>query len=133
MNLENAHVLLTGASGGLGSATARALIARGAVPILSGRNPRRLQQLADSAGVSARQLSALLAQQGTSFYQLLHEERIALARQLLSDPAEQRSSVEAIGLEVGYRSRSTFYEAFRKATGMSPAEFRRLQAPENRG
>ena len=29
MNLENAHVLLTGASGGLGSATARALIARG--------------------------------------------------------------------------------------------------------
>ena len=90
-----------------------------------------LQQLADSVGVNARQLSALLAQQGTSFYQLLHEERIALARQLLRDPAEQRSSVEAIGLEVGYRSRSTFYEAFRKATGMSPAEFRRRQGAES--
>ncbi|MCB1608146.1 MAG: SDR family oxidoreductase [Xanthomonadales bacterium] len=61
MNLENAHVLLTGASGGLGSATARALIARGAVPILSGRNQRRLQQLADSLASAGQRPEILVA------------------------------------------------------------------------
>jgi len=84
-----------------------------------------LQRLADSLGLSTRRLSTMLAQHGTSFYELLHAQRVAAAKQLLRDPSERRTSVEAVGLMIGYRSRSTFYESFRKATGQSPAEYRR--------
>lgn len=84
-----------------------------------------LQHLADALGLSPRRLSALLTQHGSSFYELLHAQRVAAAQKLLADPQEQRTSIEAIGLMVGYRSRSTFYDAFGKATGQSPAEYRR--------
>ena len=83
-----------------------------------------LRRLAASMGVSARRLSSLLNEHGLSFYELLHEFRVRSAKALLLDPAEKRTSIEAIGLMVGYRSRSTFYEAFRKATDKTPAAYR---------
>lgn len=46
--LKNARVLLTGASGGLGSALARALAARGARLLLTGRSMDRLREVARS-------------------------------------------------------------------------------------
>src|SRR5215217_4122283 len=49
-DLESAHVLVLGATGGLGSAIARRLVASGARVTLSGRHPDRLQALADELG-----------------------------------------------------------------------------------
>jgi AraC-like DNA-binding protein len=34
--------------------------------------------------------------------------------------------IEAVALRIGYRSRKNFYSAFRKVTGLTPTEFRRL-------
>src|SRR3954449_8464719 len=50
MNLSGARVLLTGATGGLGQAIARALHARGAVLTLTGRRVDVLEPLADEVG-----------------------------------------------------------------------------------
>jgi len=50
MNLGGRSVLLTGASGGIGAAAARALAARGATVIVSGRRAEQLEALAGEIG-----------------------------------------------------------------------------------
>jgi short-subunit dehydrogenase len=48
MMLTEARVLLTGAAGGIGAASAHALLAAGASVLLAGRDPTRLHELAES-------------------------------------------------------------------------------------
>jgi NADP-dependent 3-hydroxy acid dehydrogenase YdfG len=50
MELQGARVLLTGATGGLGEAIARALAGKGAHLVLSGRRPEPLSALAGELG-----------------------------------------------------------------------------------
>jgi short subunit dehydrogenase-like uncharacterized protein len=48
--VSNGRIVLFGATGYTGQLTARALVARGAHPILAARSPQRLEQLADELG-----------------------------------------------------------------------------------
>ncbi len=62
MDLRNAHVLLTGASGGIGAALVSALAARGARLILTGRRSDILEEMAE--GVGGQSITADLTQPG---------------------------------------------------------------------
>ena len=53
MKLENARILLTGATGGLGRELARQLAASGAAVLLAGRDAARLEALRASLGARA--------------------------------------------------------------------------------
>ena len=84
-----------------------------------------LDDLAAALGIPGRDLSKLISvSSGGNFYQFINGYRVNEARRLLGDPAERRTSVEAIGLMSGFRSRSTFYDAFRRETGQTPAQYR---------
>lgn len=74
--------------------------------------------------------SALRTVHGETFREWLVRRRVAEAERLLCDPEESRTSVEAIGLLAGFRSRSAFYQAFRALKGVSPAAFREQSRPE---
>ncbi len=82
-----------------------------------------LTTLAEEVDLTGHQLSELLNQhRGESFSNYLRRYRIEAAKtQLLAEP---NASVLAIGMEVGFRSQSTFYAAFKAETGLSPGVFR---------
>jgi AraC-like DNA-binding protein len=87
-----------------------------------------LESLAAAAGMSPRRLSEVINEAtGSGFYEYVNGHRVTAARRLLKDAAERRTSIEAIGLMVGFRSRSTFYEAFKRETGQTPAAWRKAR------
>lgn len=84
-----------------------------------------VQKAADDVGTSGAKLSqAVQLVYGRGFPEYVQELRILEAKRLLSDPKEVRTSMEAIGMLSGFGSRSAFYQAFRRQTGMTPAAFR---------
>lgn len=84
--------------------------------------------LAQRAGLTAHQLSQLLNQhRSTTFRDYVNRFRIADACELLRDPANDRLTVDALAETSGFSSRSTFYAAFRKETGVTPSGYVRAQ------
>jgi AraC-like DNA-binding protein len=81
--------------------------------------------LAARLGTHANAVSRALSRAGgTSFYEFVNGHRVDAAIRLLTDPVESRVKVEALGLQAGFKARSTFYKSFRERTGMTPTEFR---------
>jgi AraC-like DNA-binding protein len=83
--------------------------------------PPNQQQIAEALHVSNRTLQRKLKEEGTSFMDLLQDTRLQLARKYLRQP--NRSVVETSYL-LGFSEPSTFSRAFKRWTGMAPAEFR---------
>ena len=82
--------------------------------------------LANKIGISESYLSQLINQEtGKSVIQFVNAYRVELAKKLLRNQVFDKYSVEAIGLESGFKSKSTFYETFKMHTQMSPGAFRK--------
>jgi len=83
----------------------------------------KLNDVAKELSISTHRLSQLLNDNlGKSFAQYINEYRIAEAKTLISKKIEY--TLEAIGYEAGFSSRSAFYSTFKKLTGITPAAFR---------
>lgn len=73
-------------------------------------------------------LSQIINQEiNSSVIQFVNEYRIEEAKKLLHNPVFNKYSVEAIGLEAGFKSKSAFYDVFKTSLGMSPGAYRKLQ------
>jgi AraC-like DNA-binding protein len=77
--------------------------------------------LARALKMSVRTLRRRLATDGTGYRELREEAILHHARRLLS---ETDASVEAVGRTLGYGYAANFARSFRRATGMSPAQWR---------
>lgn len=62
-----------------------------------------------------------------SFFDFLNGYRIEEAKRLLRQPNRCGNSVLDVAFAAGFNSTSTFYAAFKKANGQTPAEYRRAQ------
>jgi AraC-like DNA-binding protein len=83
-----------------------------------------LRDLADELAITPHQLSQLLNDRlNTNFNTFVNQYRIRDAKEMLLSQPEK--TVLAISLEVGFNSKSAFYEAFARFTGMSPQNFRK--------
>ena len=88
------------------------------------RNPLlKLSDLASKLHILPHTLSQLLNENmEKSFSQFLNEYRIKEACELIKENDNRK--LETIGYDVGYNSKSTFYAAFKKITGTTPAKFK---------
>jgi AraC-like DNA-binding protein len=81
-----------------------------------------LQKLSRHVGALPNQISQTLNEQiGSTFFDYIAYHRIEAAKPLIVESLE---STLAISLDVGFNSRSTFYKAFKRETGMTPKAYR---------
>lgn len=84
----------------------------------------KLEDLAQTMELSKHQLSRLLNEcYPYGFSQFVKEYRVAEAKYLIEHHPEW--SLDGVGYEAGFSSRSSFFEAFKKVESMTPAMFRK--------
>lgn len=85
-----------------------------------------LPNLASAAGVTPHQVSQVLnGQLGQNFFTFINNYRINFAKELMADPDKGHLAIADLALEVGFKSKSSFYDAFKKATSVTPAQYRK--------
>lgn len=87
-----------------------------------------LQNLSRLLDIPANYLSQIINEEfSQNFPDFINNHRIRDARELLQDPRNNHLSILGIAYEVGFNSKSAFYNAFKKHTGMSPSAFLKSQ------
>lgn len=82
-------------------------------------------ELSRKLGMSERTLQRRLREEGTSFAEILDGVRQELSALYLSEPGVAAYEVAFL---LGYSEPSAFYRAFRRWTGMTPREYRRIRS-----
>jgi AraC-like DNA-binding protein len=88
-------------------------------------------QLARRFGMQPRELSQLVNQGfNQNFFEFIGHYRIEEAKSMLAEPGNPRSILDVM-YEAGFNSKSVFNTAFKKATGLTPSQYRNkpLKAP----
>lgn len=84
----------------------------------------KLQKLASQIHISTHKLSQLLNDNlGKSFASFINDYRIEESKRLLKE--NHNLTLEAIGFEAGFSSKSSFYGTFKKVVGKTPSEFQK--------
>lgn len=85
-----------------------------------------LPQLAEAAGLTSHQASQVLnGQMKQNFFSFVNNYRIDLAKRMLLDPDHRAMPIVDLAIEVGFKSKSSFYDAFKRTTDMTPTQFKR--------
>ncbi len=81
-----------------------------------------LADVAGSLNTNTAYVSRIINEKhGINFASYLNELRIKEARHLLSETKYRNISIEGIAMSVGFNSKSSFYSAFKKFTGVTPS------------
>lgn len=88
-----------------------------------------IQKLADKLSIPAPHLSQTINERlGKSFPDFINSYRVEEAKKKLLDPAFKHLSVLGIAEEVGFNSKSSFNDVFKRHVKMTPTEFRKSVA-----
>ena len=83
-----------------------------------------MPELAKKADISPYLVSQVLnGPMHQSFFSFVNAYRITLAKELMSDPNARKLAIVDLAIEVGFKSKSSFYDAFKKSTQMNPTQF----------
>jgi AraC-like DNA-binding protein len=89
-----------------------------------------INQLARRLNIQPRHLSQILNESlHQNFYDFVNSYRIEEAKKMLLDSFNEKSTVLEVLLDVGFNSKSAFNRAFKKNTGLTPSEFKRMNRP----
>jgi len=91
------------------------------------RNPcLNLGYVADMLDISACYLSSMINNiLNKSFLDFVNEYRIVDVKHNLNAKAFAHYTIVSIGLEAGFNSKSAFYSAFKKHTGLTPVQYKK--------
>lgn len=83
-----------------------------------------LRQLVDATGISENNISkSINTYLGKNFFELINGMRIECAKNAMLDSKNANYTIDGIISDCGFRSRSTFYLAFKKAEGKTPSQW----------
>jgi AraC-like DNA-binding protein len=89
-------------------------------------NLASLSELAKKTGASPHHVSQVINEKlNKNFFELLAWYRIEEAKKIISDDKKAKLTVEEISEMVGYNSKTSFNNAFKRLTGNTPSEFRK--------
>jgi len=87
-----------------------------------------LSEIAEKFNISAGYLSQLInANSDQNFNDYINSLRIAASKKMLLEKQYENYTIESIGLECGFKSKSNFYAAFKKFTGQTPSAYAKSQ------
>jgi AraC-like DNA-binding protein len=85
-----------------------------------------LQQLALICSIRANVISEVLNKfYRKNFYDFINELRAKEVVARLTDPAYENLTIDALAEECGFKSKSTFYQSFKKHTGKTPTQYKK--------
>ena len=88
-----------------------------------------IDQLAEMVSIPTRSLSEVINNSlGQNFYDFVNSHRIDEAQSLLADRSADEKTVLEVLYAVGFNSKSSFHNAFKKRTGMTPSQYRKQHA-----
>ncbi len=94
------------------------------------KNPEiTISQVAEELNVSEQEISRFLNnEKGISFNKFINRERVAYAKNLLSNPElAEKVTIESLGYEAGFNSKTTFFNSFKREEGISPGTYKKRQ------
>lgn len=84
-----------------------------------------LELIAEKFDISASHLSRTINKNSSnSFTDFINQLRINESKKMLTNPDYKNYTIEAIGYESGFNSKSNFYTAFKKETQKTPSAYR---------
>lgn len=90
-----------------------------------------LERLARLVESNSKYVSQTINEEfGRNFNTYINDYRVKLACERLADTAYDSYKIKFIGESVGFKSQTTFTEAFRKHTGLSPSVYRKMAREE---
>lgn len=86
----------------------------------------KLQDVANMAGLSTHQLSQLINEQaGKSFSDFINHYRIEEFKARVKNADSAQLTLVGLAMEIGFNSKTSFNNTFKKFTGLTPSEYKR--------
>jgi len=83
------------------------------------------EKVAEKLGISAGYVSQIVNTiTGDNFAHYINQYRVEAVKEMISDPQYKYYTLLTMGLESGFTSKTTFYNAFKKVTGQTPNEYK---------
>ncbi len=83
------------------------------------------EKVAEKLGISAGYVSQIVNTiTGDNFAHYINQYRVEAVKKMIWDPEYSNYTLLTMGLESGFTSKTTFYNAFKKVTGQTPNEYK---------
>lgn len=87
-----------------------------------------IQDLAEQVKMPVKDLSTLInLYMDKHFFDFINEYRIEKAKEILKNPLQKELTILEVLYQVGFNSKSSFSTSFKKHTGKTPTEFRKME------
>ena len=86
-----------------------------------------IEELSEKLSIPSWHLSQVINEYfNQNFFNFINSYRVEEAKHRLKDPTSNSKTILEVVYEVGFNSKSTFNDVFKRTTGMTPSEFKKL-------